>query len=55
MGAKGEQTKRLICMEAYKLFSEKGYKDVTIKDICERTGLAAEACIDIMKVQSKFF
>lgn len=40
MGAKGEQTKRLICMEAYKLFSEKGYKDVTMKDICERTKLS---------------
>lgn len=40
MGAKGDQTKRLICMEAYKLFAEKGYKDVTMKEICERTGLS---------------
>lgn len=40
MGAKGNQTKTHICEEAYKLFSERGYKDVTMKDICERTGLS---------------
>lgn len=40
MGIKGDNTKRLICEEAYKLFAEKGYKDVTMKDICERTGLS---------------
>lgn len=40
MGIKGEQTKQLICMESLKLFSEKGYKDVTMKDVCERTGLS---------------
>lgn len=27
-------------MAAYKLFAEKGYKDVTMKDICEQTGLS---------------
>lgn len=40
MGNKGEQTKRLICMDAYQLFAEKGYKDVTMKDICDKTGLS---------------
>lgn len=40
MGIKGERTKQLICMEAFKLFSKKGYKDVTMKDICEKTGLS---------------
>lgn len=40
MGAKGEQTKQLICTEAFKLFTEKGYKDVTMKDICDKTGLS---------------
>lgn len=40
MGTKGEQTKRLICMAASELFAEKGYKDVTMKDICEKTGLS---------------
>lgn len=40
MGTKGDQTKFLICSEAYKLFAEKGYKDVTMKSICERTGLS---------------
>lgn len=40
MGIKGEQTKRMICTEAYKLFAKKGYKDITMKDICEKTGLS---------------
>lgn len=40
MGIKGDRTKQLICMEAFKLFSEKGYKDVTMKDICDKTGLS---------------
>lgn len=40
MGDKGMNTKKLICQEAYQLFCEKGYKDVTMKDICERTGLS---------------
>lgn len=40
MGSKGDQTKQFICMEAYKLFAEKGYKEVTMKDICDRTGLS---------------
>ena len=40
MGIKGEKTKENICREAYKLFSERGYKDVTMKDICEKTGLS---------------
>ncbi len=40
MGAKGIQTKQNICMEAYHLFAQKGYKEVTMKDICEKTGLS---------------
>lgn len=40
MGVKGEKTKELIRQEAYKLFAEKGFKEVTMKDICERTGLS---------------
>lgn len=40
MGIKGEKTKQNICKEAYKLFVERGYKDVTMKDICEVTGLS---------------
>ncbi len=40
MGIKGEKTKQSICKEAYKLFVERGYKDVTMKDICEVTGLS---------------
>lgn len=55
MGIKGDQTKQLICMEAFKLFTEKGYKDVTMKDICEKQDLAAGDCIAIMKVPNKFF
>ena len=40
MSAKGDKTKELICSEAYKLFAEKGFKEVTMKDICEKTGLS---------------
>ncbi|NLM00403.1 MAG: TetR/AcrR family transcriptional regulator [Treponema sp.] len=40
MGTKGEKTKQYICKEAYQLFAEKGYKRVTMKDICEKTGLS---------------
>lgn len=40
MGAKGSKTKQYICQEAYRLFAENGYKTVTMKDICERTGLS---------------
>lgn len=40
MGKKGEETKRLIRSAAKEIFSERGFKDVTMKDICERTGLS---------------
>lgn len=40
MGNKGEQTKRLICSAAYELFAQKGFREVTMKDICERTMLS---------------
>ncbi len=40
MGIKGEQTKQLICSKAYRLFAEKGYKETTMQDICERTNLS---------------
>ncbi len=40
MGSKGEKTKQYICKEACQLFAERGYKSVTMKDICEKTGLS---------------
>lgn len=40
MGNKGTKTKAKICSEAYKLFAEKGFKEVTMTDICEKTGLS---------------
>ena len=40
MGTKGENTKKEICREAAKLFSKKGYKDVSMQDICNATGLS---------------
>lgn len=40
MSAKGDKTRELICLESYKLFAEKGFKEVTMKDICEKTGLS---------------
>ena len=40
MSSKGEKTKQDIREKAYQLFAEKGFKEVTMKDICERTGLS---------------
>lgn len=40
MGKKSENTKEKIRRQAYRLFAEKGFKEVTMTDICERTGLS---------------
>lgn len=40
MSLKGEKTKQDIREKAYQLFVEKGFKEVTMKDICEVTGLS---------------
>ena len=40
MGKKGEGTKAHIKEKAYTLFAQKGFKEVTMKDICEATGLS---------------
>lgn len=40
MGSKGNQTRELIKDAAYVLFAKKGFKEVTMKDICEATGLS---------------
>ncbi len=40
MGEKGKQTRELIKKEAYRLFADKGFKEVTMKDICQQTGLS---------------
>lgn len=40
MSLKGDKTKRDILEKAYRLFAEKGFKEVTMKDICELTGLS---------------
>lgn len=40
MGVKGTKTKERIRQEAYKLFAQKGFKEVTMSDICEKTGLS---------------
>lgn len=40
MGRKGTETKEKIRQEAYRLFAEKGFKAVTMTDICEKTGLS---------------
>lgn len=40
MGEKAEKTKEHIRREAYRLFAAKGFKEVTMTDICEKTGLS---------------
>ncbi len=40
MGRKGDMTKVAIRKAALKLFVQKGFKDVTMKDICEATELS---------------
>ncbi len=40
MSLRGDKTKQEIRDAAYRLFAEKGFKEVTMKDICERTGLS---------------
>ncbi len=40
MSIKGDRTKQDIREKAYQLFAEKGFKAVTMKDICEQTGLS---------------
>lgn len=40
MGKKGEEIKQIIKEKACLLFSKKGFKNVTMKDICMETGLS---------------
>lgn len=40
MSQKGDKTRQDIRKKAYRLFAEKGFKEVTMKDICEATGLS---------------
>lgn len=40
MGNKGNQTRNYIKEKAYDLFAKKGFKDITMKDICEATGFS---------------
>ena len=40
METKGERTRREILGVAKTLFSERGYKDVSMQDICNGTGLS---------------
>ena len=40
MGKKGDKTKAAIRKAALVLFVQKGFKDVTMKDICEAAGLS---------------
>lgn len=40
MSVKGDKTKQIILEKACQLFAEKGFKDVTMQDICEQSGLS---------------
>ncbi len=40
MATKRERTRESIIHESYTLFAEKGFKQVTMKDVCEVTGMS---------------
>ena len=40
MATKGERTRESIINESYSLFAGKGFKQVTMKDVCEVTGMS---------------
>ena len=40
MAAKGERTRGSIIDASYTLFAQKGFKQVTMKDVCEITGMS---------------
>ena len=40
MGEKAERTREKIRREAYQLFADRGFKEVTMTDVCEKTGLS---------------
>lgn len=40
MSKKGDETKKMITQAATELFALKGFKDVSMSDICEKTGLS---------------
>ena len=40
MGKKGAETKKFILEKSMSLFAQKGFKNVTMKDICIETGLS---------------
>ena len=40
MSRKGDDTRKMILQSAAELFAEKGFKDVSMSDICEKTGLS---------------
>ena len=40
MSKKGDETKKMIIEAATSLFAQKGFKDVSMSDICDKTGLS---------------
>lgn len=66
MGKKGDDTKKMICSAAEKLFSEKGYIAVSMQMICDETGLSkgglyrhfsnkAELLLELVKKEKRVF
>ena len=40
MATKGEKTREFILDTSYRIFAEQGFKNVTMKDICEKTNMS---------------
>ncbi len=50
MNRKGMETRQHIKTKACQLFAKKGFKEVTMKDICDSTGLSRGDYTAIMTV-----
>lgn len=54
MTEKGVQTRNKIISSSKELFFQKEYSDVTIKEICEKTGFTERSFFTILKILLRF-
>ena len=54
MNSKKERTRELILNKSYELFAKNGFKQITMKDVCEATGLSRGDYTVILQEQIRF-